>query len=368
MHLKHANNLPVIDVGKPGKPIFLPAEVCEIFAGQMFKGKLSPDATRGMLQVASNRPDVNRGFIENEGLKLLGLKENTAVLTPMGIQVNPQMTATPARILPPPKVTYKAGSQNVRIDKAGWNILNVKFHEPADMSRWAVLLVKDGRRGEFRDANDPELKTFLDAFGQKCRNSGLTVGSPVKLATPALPCAEGDSGRRSALKLIQDTLEKHLDMRSKQTKPRLILVLLSDVDDFIYPGIKRMCDMQLGILTQTMLTTPKKARVPNPKKQDQYFSNVALKVNVKLGGANHLLADDETQRWLKQKKTMLVGIDVTHPSPTSAKGTPSIVSVLASIDDKFVQFPVSMGLQRNRNVNKNAEEVSALLCGREARV
>ena len=54
---------------------------------------------------------------------------------------------------------------------------------------------------------------------------------------------------------------------------------------------------------------------------------------------------------------MLVGVDVTHPSPLSLKGTPSIVAVVASVDDDFAQYPASLGLQRNRNVNRDSEEV-----------
>jgi eukaryotic translation initiation factor 2C len=86
---------------------------------------------------------------------------------------------------------------------------------------------------------------------------------------------------------------------------------------------------------------------PTGKKQDQYFSNVALKVNTKLGGMNHLLAED-AMRWLKTKPTMVVGMDVTHPGPTSVEGTPSIAAVVASVDDSFVQFPASMRVQKSR--------------------
>lgn len=100
--------------------------------------------------------------------------------------------------------------------------------------------------------------------------------------------------------------------------------------------------------------------------QPQYFANVALKVNMKLGGVNHVLTGAGTT-WLKQKKTMLMGADVTHPSPGSLKGTPSIASVVASvgtyqalaspytllissfvIDDTFARYPASMELQESR--------------------
>lgn len=49
--------------------------------------------------------------------------------------------------------------------------------------------------------------------------------------------------------------------------------------------------------------------------------------------------------WLTKKKTMMVGIDVTHPGPGSREGTPSIAAVVASVDDSFVQFPASIRVQ-----------------------
>ena len=105
-----------------------------------------------------------------------------------------------------------------------------------------------------------------------------------------------------------------------------------------------MCDVELGIHTLHMLT----AKVlKDERKQDQYFSNVALKLNMKLGGVNHQL-DPESMRWLLQKKTMVVGLDVTHPGPGSLAGTPSIAAAVASVDDKFAQFPASLRCQNSK--------------------
>jgi len=47
-------------------------------------------------------------------------------------------------------------------------------------------------------------------------------------------------------------------------------------------------------------------------------------------------------------KTMIVGMDVTHPGPGSIEGTPSIAAVVASVDDTFVQFPASLRCQETR--------------------
>jgi len=124
--------------------------------------------------------------------------------------------------------------------------------------------------------------------------------------------------------------------------------------------------VELGI--QTIHMQLEKA-LNNPQKQDQYFSNVALKVNTKLGGMNHLVRsyvlsstktlttsrqlDDRNMKWLTKKKTMMVGIDVTHPGPGSREGTPSIAAVVASVDDSFVQFPASLRIQETKKEVRN---------------
>jgi len=81
--------------------------------------------------------------------------------------------------------------------------------------------------------------------------------------------------------------------------------------------------------------------------RDQYLSNIALKLNTKLGGVNHLL-DDASMQWLRKKKTMMVGIDVTHPSPLSKEGSPSIAAVVANVDDTFAQFPAALRIQKSK--------------------
>lgn len=90
------------------------------------------------------------------------------------------------------------------------------------------------------------------------------------------------------------------------------------------------------------------------------FANIALKVNLKSGGTNHILARGDLG-FLEQGKTMLVGIDVTHPS-SSMKGAPSIAGVVASIDAKFNQFPGSIRCQESRK--EMVSELDAMMVER----
>lgn len=84
------------------------------------------------------------------------------------------------------------------------------------------------------------------------------------------------------------------------------------------------------------------------RKQDpNYSANVALKLNLKLGGANQSISANDLG-FLRHGKTMLVGIDVTHPAPGTMRGTPSIAGVVASIDAYFGQWPGNICCQESK--------------------
>ena len=45
---------------------------------------------------------------------------------------------------------------------------------------------------------------------------------------------------------------------------------------------------------------------------------------------------------------MIVGIDVAHPTPGSMENSPSVVSMVASDDHRYVNWPGSLRLQSSR--------------------
>ncbi|KAI0370698.1 Piwi-domain-containing protein [Pilatotrama ljubarskyi] len=350
--LRHANDLPLINVSmNPKRPIYLPAEICEIMPGQAYRGKLDGEQTAMMIRYACNPPEFNGNAIVQQGFDQLGLRggSGSQVLSAFGVSVADQMAVVPSRVLPAPRITYRSGAAPIR--NAGWNIVNVKLHSGGAIANWAVLLVHEGRREEFRDTTDPELIVFLQTFLKKCSDSGIAgADKPPRILSVSLPSPRDDNNRERAIDAIRTTLRSNF---KPNTKPSFILVLLSGIDRYIYPGIKKLCDIDMGIHTVHMLLP--KARDGRGNRQDQYFSNVVLKVNAKLGGMNHLL-DPPSMKWLTEKNTMIMGIDVTHPSPGSAPGSPSIAAVVASVDNNFVQFPASMTLQKP-DWNKESKEM-----------
>ncbi|GJR92071.1 argonaute 1-like protein [Tanacetum coccineum] len=91
--------------------------------------------------------------------------------------------------------------------------------------------------------------------------------------------------------------------------------------------LKRICETDLGIVSQCCLTK----HVFRMSKQ--YLANVALKINVKVGGRNTVLADALSRRIpnVSDVPTIIFGADVTHPHP-GEDSSPSIAAVVASQD------------------------------------
>ena len=329
-------NLPVVNVGGVKRPTYLPAELCEVIE-QPYFGRLTDRETAEMIKYACNPPATNAATIVNDGLRLLGLRDGP--IDGFNISVDQEMITVPTRVLPPPQLSY--GTGRTTVSGGSWNIVSVKFKRAASLPNWGVIAVLDGGGG----IDSRKAQELATGFWNKLKACGMTVPNPPRiLPTQQLPHPNQDPGRRKALEHIEEAIQ-----RLGTPLPKMILFLLSRRDDFIYPGIKTICDTKLGVHSVCMQLD--KALKDDLRKQDQYFSNVALKVNTKLGGINHTV-DDHALGWLKTTPTMVVGMDVTHPSPTSIQGTPSVAAVVANVDDTFAQFPVSLRVQKGR------EEVS----------
>ena len=93
------------------------------------------------------------------------------------------------------------------------------------------------------------------------------------------------------------------------------LIILSERDTALYNRIKYPSDVELGI--RTICVVHNKFLEKQKNKQVKYFANVAVKCNLKCGGTNHTIGP-ELWELIKNDKTMLVGLDVTHPSPGSS--------------------------------------------------
>jgi len=331
-------DMPLVDLGGAKTNLF-PPELCEILPNQAFRGKLSDEQTAQMIKVAAKPPNVNANAITGQGLRELGFSApaNANPFGPFDVQVQPEMAVVPARILPYPGIQY--GRSMAEVDqRASWNLRNIKFQKGATLSNWAVLVIGDGGRDEFQGNNDPELHRTIAGFMSMCNTSGMRIQNKPTVVGAKLPPKHRDDGIRSqAIAIIKSAL---LSMKSK---PEFILVILSSGDKHIYNGLKKLCDTEMDVATSCVHS----AKIRKEKGQMQYFANVALKVNMKLGGVNHIL-DKNSMTWFKQRPTMLVGMDVTHPGPGSVSGTPSIAAVVANCDADFAQYPCSMRVQESK--------------------
>ncbi|KAI0743139.1 Piwi domain-containing protein [Daedaleopsis nitida] len=315
--LKHPE-LPLIRCG-PSQTC-LPAELCTIVKEQPFRGRVPDELASNMLTVVRQYPNMIGDAIVHRGLLQLDLAPTSPPASSFGITVGDQMAVVPGRILPLPTVRYHGGNPPAIDDRrASWNLRGVRF---------AI-----GGTGP----NDPELDRTWRGFADMCIRSGMKADP----ARPQITVAKlpqktpQDPLRSGAIQTIREALLK------LYPKPRIVLVVLSNGDRHVYSGLKHLCDVVLDVATVCVHA----AKIRKEKGQVQYFANVVLKFNMKLGGVNHELAE-KNMAWLNKEPTMLVGMDMAHPGDGSAMGTPSVAAVVASVDKRMSQFPASLRIQK----------------------
>ncbi|KAI4102713.1 MAG: hypothetical protein LQ345_007359, partial [Seirophora villosa] len=320
-------DIPLVNVGNRENPSYLPAEVCVVMPGQNSQAKLDPAQTQQMIRFAVRKPPENETSIVQEGLPTVGLLPQTNVnLSRFGVSVTPRMITVPGRVLNVPRVKYK--EDNAHVKYGSWNMANIKFNTGGTLHSWTYLMIS---MGNLKDAFDKDsLSSTVAQFHQALKGVGIA-------APPPMP------GKRIVLSGPDDTIiETTLkSVPGDSRHARLVLVILPIAHTQLYNRIKHAGDVKTGVHTVCVVGS----KFANA--QLQYFANVALKINLKVGGINQLV-DNPRLGVINEDKTMVVGVDVTHPSPGSASNAPSVAGMVASVDRWLGQWPADLRIQKSR--------------------
>jgi hypothetical protein len=229
---------------------------------------------------------------------------------------------------------------------------NIKFHTGSNLGPWTYVWFTSTRQTYDRFGEADVRHTVMN-FKQFLAKSGINSGGLIsKPPPPRIDLTDGEEGRNDAA--IKDIFRR---MFQSQPKPRFVLCILPYNDVAIYNSIKTTADTKAGFHTVCVVGS----NFMKEQRQEQYFGNVSLKFNLKAGGINQIV-DPAKLGIISEGKTMVVGLDVTHPSPGSKEGAPSVAAIVASVDKFLGQWPGAFSVQEGRK--EMVSSLEALFLGR----
>jgi eukaryotic translation initiation factor 2C len=305
---------PCLQVGNQQRPNYLPMEVCKIVEGQRYSKKLNKRQITELLKVTCQRPQQR----ENDILQTV--RHNAYAEDPyakeFGIKISEQLASVEARILPAPRLKYHdTGREKECLPQFGqWNMMNKKMVNGGTVNNWICINFS-------RNVQEGVARDFCYELSQMCVVSGMVFNwEPVLLPLLGRP------------EQVERVLKGRFDEAMSKLRPQgkeldLLIVILPDDNGSLYGDLKRICETDLGIVSQCCLTKHVF------RMNRQYLANVALKINVKVGGRNTVLLDAISRRipLVSDIPTIIFGADVTHPHP-GEDSSPSIAAVVASQD------------------------------------
>ncbi|KAF8014501.1 hypothetical protein BT93_H0343 [Corymbia citriodora subsp. variegata] len=305
-------HLPCLQVGNQKKANYLPMEACKIVEGQRYTKRLNEKQITALLKVTCQRPRDR----ENDILRTVqhNAYDQDPYAKEFGIKISEKLASVEARILPAPWLKYhETGKEKDCLPQVGqWNMMNKKMINGMTVNRWACINFS-------RNVQESVARGFCSELAQMCQVSGMEFNTQ-----PVIPIYNAKPEQvEKALKHVY-----HACMtKTKGKELELLLAILPDNNGSLYGDLKRICETDLGIISQCCLTKHVF------KITKQYLANVSLKINVKMGGRNTVLLDAISCRipLVSDIPTIIFGADVTHPE-NGEDSSPSIAAVVASQD------------------------------------
>jgi eukaryotic translation initiation factor 2C len=312
-------NLPLVATNKKGT--YFPMELCKIIPNQRYMFKLTADQTAAMIKIAVTRPKERKEKIM-EKHRMLNW-ERDPILRNFGITMEPEFTKAPARVLKPPTIEFGNKKKLSPGTTGRWNLQNVRFFNPGvrPLRYWGFIWLEG-------PMNLPEVERFAKDFIKIYKgHGGVVLNENPRIWDEGRSQNPAESIERCQLQLLNDS-------RGKDNPVDLLFVVFQFRNANGYQRVKKSGDCRYGILTQCVLANHVR------KSNAQYHSNVAMKVNAKMGGATNRLPSANARNPFFNAPTMFIGADVSHGTPGVA-GSPSVASFVMSVDDNACRYAAS---------------------------
>nr|XP_043632802.1 protein argonaute 4A-like [Erigeron canadensis] len=298
IEVKDSYDYPCLDVGKPKRPIYLPLELCELISLQRYTKALSSLQRASLVEKSRQKPQERMKALTDA----LGKSNYHAdpLINSTGITISTTITEVEGRVLEPPKL--KSGRGGDLFPHGGrWNFKNKVIN--------SSFMVGSNAR-----CNIAALSRDLVRC---CRAKGMDLDDPYEIIeeSPQFRHASAPDRVGKMFEAIRKALPG---------SPLFLLCILPErKNSDIYGPWKRKCLVDFGIVTQCMAPT---ARI-----NDQYLTNLLLKINAKMGGINSMLSLEHLRSipLVSETPTIIFGMDVSHGA-AGRSDVPSIAAVVSS--------------------------------------
>ncbi|XP_024535988.1 protein argonaute 1B [Selaginella moellendorffii] len=316
---------PAVEQGSGDRKKYIPLELCRLVKGQNFTRRVNDDQRKGLSAMTCCLPEQRVNATQQACLNLKKQSEDHA--KEFGVEINPNWTRVPARVLNPPKVKY--GNGEICPRDGTWNMINKKMVEGREIKHWGIISCSNRVR-------ENDLQRIAQQLSSACLSYG--VGLDVNVVMPPLvvtvPQTVDEAIRSSVKKLAERNIELQL----------LVCILPDREHKPFYVTIKRLCELELGVITQC--AQEGKIRKCDPR----YLANLILKINAKFGGKNAVICAQDLKKCkpVADSPTLIIGADVSHPRAGEETGC-SMAAVVASMDwPGFAQYATVVRSQPSR--------------------
>ncbi|KAG6551026.1 hypothetical protein Mapa_007259 [Marchantia paleacea] len=324
-----------LDVGRKDRPTYFPMEHCSIVPGQRYKRSLTTIQRQGMIRECKLNPD-QRVRVINSMMQTNKFHDDDMVKS-FDVRIDDKMVRLEARVLDPPQLQF-AKNHRETPRNGRWNFnVDRQMNQPASTGKWIVVWFKSRRT--------------LNVNAKKIGNDLVDVASKKGMKFGAFEVFEEkdhEHERMSPAQRVERMIERlRSAVRDAQGIPvpaarwPLILAILPEKSPDLYIPFKKICETKLGVVTQCIVP-------PNGQANPKYLSSVSLKINLKLGGYNSVLAseDSKTLPKISSVPTIIFGLDVSHGSAGDSE-SPSVAAAVATFEwPRFSRYTCSIRAQK----------------------